>query len=157
MTSTDQGVPMAIVDLMGVQLVSVEPEATVEAAIGRMLEAGIGSVAVCEGPRLVGMLTERDVLRLAGGGARMDELEVRQVMTTQLVTVEPADDVLDVARLMGEHRIRHVPVVHGENLLGIVAMRDVLDALAERLFLTHDEGVRETVHELLKRKHPAVT
>jgi CBS domain-containing protein len=148
---------MAIVDLMGVQLVSVEPEASVEEAIGRMLEAGIGSVAVCDGPRLVGMLTERDVLRLAGSGARMDELEARQVMTTQLVTVEPADDVLDVARLMSEHRIRHVPVVHGENLLGIVAMRDVLDALAERLYLTHDEGVRETVHELLKRKHPAVT
>jgi CBS domain-containing protein len=122
-----------------------------------MLEAGIGSVAVCDGPRLVGILTERDVLRLAGGGARMDELEARQVMTTHLITVAPADDVLDVARLMSEHRIRHIPVVHGENLLGIVAMRDVLDALAERLYLTRDESVRETVHELLTRKHRAVT
>jgi CBS domain-containing protein len=103
------------------------------------------------------MLTERDILRLAGGGARMDELEARQVMTTHLITVAPADDVLDVARLMSEHRIRHVPVVHGENLLGIVAMRDVLDALAERLYLTRDESVRETVHELLTRKHTAVT
>jgi len=145
---------MAIVDLMGVRLVSVEPDDSVEEAIGRMLEAGIGSVAVCEGPRLVGILTERDVLRLAGRGARMDELKVGHVMTTQLVTVDPADDVLGVARLMSEHRVRHVPVVHGEHLLGVVAMRDVLDALAERLFLTHDEGVRETVHELLRRKAP---
>jgi CBS domain-containing protein len=148
---------VAIVDLMGVQLVSVEPEASVEEAIGLMLEAGIGSVAVCDGPRLVGILTERDVLKLAAGGARMDELQARQVMSTNLVTVQAADDVLDVARLMSEHRVRHVPVVHGENLLGIVAMRDVLDALAERLYLTHDEGVRETVHELLRRKAPAVT
>lgn len=145
---------MAIVDLMGVQLVSVEPDASMEEAIGRMVEAGIGSVAVCEGPRLVGMLTERDVLRLAGRGARMEELKVGHVMTTQLVTVGPADDVLDVARLMSEHRVRHVPVVHGERPLGVVAMRDVVDALAERLFLTHDEDVRETVHELLGRKRP---
>jgi CBS domain-containing protein len=146
---------MAIVDLMGVRLVSVEPDDSVEEAIGRMLEAGIGSVAVCEGPRLVGILTERDVLRLAGEGARMDELQAREVMTTQLVTVDASTDVLDVARLMSEHRVRHVPVVHGEHLLGVVAMRDVLDALAERLYLTRDEGVRETVHELLRRTTPA--
>jgi CBS domain-containing protein len=146
---------MAIIDLMGVRLVSAEPEDSVEAAIGLMLEAGVGSVAVTDGSRLVGILTERDVLRLAGCGARMEELQVRQVMTTRLVTVGPSDDVLEVARLMTEHKIRHVPVVHGEDILGMVAMRDIVDALAERLFLTHDEGVRETVHDLLRRKAPA--
>lgn len=146
---------MAIVDLMGVRLVTVEPDDSVERAVERMLDEGIGSVAVCEGPRLVGMLTERDVLRLAGRGAQLDELRVRQVMTTRLVTVGPADDVLEAARLMTAHRIRHVPVVHGEHVLGMVAMRDVLDALVDRLYLTHDESVRESVHELLRRKAPA--
>jgi CBS domain-containing protein len=143
---------VAIIDLMGVRLVSADPEESVETAIGRMLEAGVGSVAVTDGSRLVGILTERDVLRLAGCGARMEELQVRQVMTTRLATVGPGDDVLEVARLMTEHRIRHVPVVHGDDILGMVAMRDIVDALAERLFLTQDEGVRETVHDLLSRQ-----
>ena len=143
---------MAIVDLMSVHVVSAEPDDTVEEAVHRMLDAGIGSVAVCDGPRLVGILTERDILRLAGRRARLDELRVREAMTTALVTVAPGDDILGVARLMREHNIRHVPVVYGENLLGVVAIRDVLDALAERLYLTHDEGIRETVHELLARR-----
>lgn len=145
---------MPIIDLMSVRVVGAEPEETVEEAIGRMLEAGVGSVAVCEGSKLVGILTERDVLHLAWRGANLAELKVGHAMTTKLVTVEPGDDVVEVARLMREHRIRHVPVVHGENLLGMIAMRDVLDALAERLFRTQDDGIRETVHELLARRAP---
>ena len=53
---------------------------------------------------------------------------------------------------MGERKIRHLPVVEGENLLGIVGIRDVLGSLAERLWSTHDEQARETVHDLLARR-----
>jgi len=53
---------------------------------------------------------------------------------------------------MGERRIRHLPVVEGENLLGIVGIRDILGALAEVLWRTQDEAARETVHELLSRR-----
>jgi len=74
------------------------------------------------------------------------------VMTKDLVTVSANDDILAAARLMGERRIRHLPVVEGENLLGIVGIRDILGALAEVLWRTQDEAARETVHELLSRR-----
>jgi len=62
------------------------------------------------------------------------------------------DDILAAARLMGERRIRHLPVVQGENLLGVVGIRDVLGALAEQLWRNRDEAARQTVHELLSRR-----
>jgi len=141
-----------IVDVMSTRLVQVRPEETVYGAIERMVEASVGSVAVCEGSRLVGIFTERDVLRLTGERARLDELSIADVMTKDLVTVSANDDILAAARLMGERRIRHLPVVEGENLLGIVGIRDILGALAEVLWRTQDEAARETVHELLSRR-----
>jgi CBS domain-containing protein len=142
---------MPVVDVMNLRLVQVAPDETVRDAIARMLEADVGSVAVCDGTRLVGIFTERDVLRLAGEGARMDDLRVGDVMTTRVVTVSPDDDILAAARLMGEKRIRHLPVLQGENILGILGIRDVVGALAETLWRTHDPVARETVHELLAR------
>jgi CBS domain-containing protein len=142
---------MPVVDVMNLRLVRVGPDESVRDAIRQMLEAEVGSVAVCDGTRLVGIFTERDVLRLAGDGAQMDELRVGDVMTTRLVTVSPDDDILAVARVMGERKIRHLPVVQGEHVLGIVGIRDVVAVLAERLWRTHDEEAHETVHELLGR------
>jgi len=78
-------------------------------------------------------------------------------MTTRLVTVAPDDDVLAVAHLMREHRIRHVPVLQGENLLGVAGIRDVLGVLAERLWRLHDPEARETIRELLARPSRAST
>jgi CBS domain-containing protein len=142
---------MPIVDVMSSRLVQVPPDVTVQEAIGRMAEANVGSVAVTEGSRLVGIFTERDVLRLASERARLDDVKIGDVMTTDLVTVSAEDDIVAAARVMGERRIRHLPVVQGENLLGIVGIRDVLAALTEVLWRTHDERTHETVRELLSR------
>jgi len=68
------------------------------------------------------------------------------------VTVSADDDIVSAARLMGERRIRHLPVVEGENLLGVVGIRDVLGALTETLWRTHDEQAHETVRGLLSRR-----
>jgi CBS domain-containing protein len=141
-----------IVDVMSLRVVSVGPADTVQEAISCMLAANVGAVAVCDGTRLVGIFTERDVLRLAGARAVFAETRVGDVMTTELVTVSGNEDITDAARLMGARRIRHLPVVEGENLLGVVGIRDVLGALAERLWRTQDEQARETVRELLARR-----
>jgi CBS domain-containing protein len=146
---------MSIADVMRVRLVQVSPDETVQAAIARMAAEEVGSVAVCEGTRLVGIFTERDVLRLAGERANLETLRVREVMTTELATVSPDDDILAAARVMGERRVRHLPVVQGDNVLGIVGIRDVLGALTERLWRTHDEEAHQTVRELLGRRRPA--
>ena len=140
---------MAIADVMSPRVVSVRPDETVQVAISRMLEENIGSVAVCEDQRLVGIFTERDVLRLAGQGAVFDQLQVREVMTRTLVTVPPDVDVLDAARLMGEKKIRHLPVLHGEHLLGVVGIREVMRTMVEQLWRHQDPDVRETARELL--------
>ena len=144
--------PVPIVDVMSARLVQVEPSATVREAARRMTDEGVGSVAVCDGSRLAGIFTERDVLRLAAAGTDLDSTSVEDEMTRTLVTVSAEDDIVAAARLMGERRIRHLPVVQGENLLGVVGIRDVLGALAERLWRSRDEDARETVHELLGRR-----
>ena len=144
-----------IADVMGLKLISVRPDERVQVAIARMLEGNVGSVAVTEGGRLEGIFTERDVLRLAGEGTQFGEVKIGDVMTRQLVTVAPDDDVLSAARLMGERRIRHLPVVEGENVLGIVGIRDVMRTIVEIVWREHDASARDTARELLKRASPA--
>jgi CBS domain-containing protein len=147
---TREQVPIS--DVMTTRLLQAGPADSVRAASRRMAAAGVGSVAVCDGPRLLGILTERDVLRLAGDGADLDRVQVEEAMTRQVVTISPDADLLAAARLMGERQIRHLPVVEGENVLGMVGIRDVLAALAEALWRTHDEAARETVHGLLAHR-----
>jgi CBS domain-containing protein len=144
---------MAVADVMSLRLVSVGPGDSAQVAISRMLESGVGSVIVCEENRLLGIFTERDVLRLVGESPGIDLSDVRvgDVMTTQLLTISPDDDLAAAAKLMGEKRIRHLPVLQDGNVLGVVGIRDVMRSLMERIWRTHDEGARETARELLRR------
>ena len=140
---------MAIADVMTTRVVQAGPDETVRTAARLMSQAGVGSVAVCEGARLVGILTERDVLGFVGRGADLDRTLTRDAMTRRLVTAAPDDDILGVARLMRDRHVRHLPVVEGENLLGMIGIRDVLSALTEALWQSRDEAVHETARDLL--------
>ena len=136
---------------MGVRLVTVEPGDSARLAVLRMLEEDVGSVAVCEGGKLVGIFTERDVLRLAGEGTPLDDVRIADVMTTEVTTVTADVSVTDAAALMGERKIRHLPVVEDGRLLGMIGIRDVLSSLVERLWQTHDEAAHRTARGLFKR------
>jgi len=140
-----------IADVMSLKLVSVRPDESVQVAIARMLEENVGSVAVCEDNRLVGMFTERDVLRLAGQDGGFADTKVGDVMSRTLVTAAPDDDVLAAAQMMGERRIRHLPVVQDGNVLGLIGIRDVLRVLVETVWRERDEDARETARDLLRR------
>jgi CBS domain-containing protein len=142
---------MSAVDAMTVNVVSVRPDDQVRLAIARMLEENVGSVAVCDAEQIVGIFTERDVLRLAGEGRDFHEIRVGDVMTRRLFCAEPDDDLLAVAQLMQEQRIRHVPVVQGGNLLGILGIREVLRTLVERVWSNQDADARDTARGLLRR------
>ena len=119
-------------------------------AVLRMLEEQVGSVAVCADGKLVGIFTERDVLALSGEGTDLDAVHVGDVMTRAPITVDADVSILDAARLMGERRIRHWPVVEGEHLLGMVGIRDILGSVVERLWQTRDEAAHDTARALTK-------
>jgi CBS domain-containing protein len=140
---------MQIGGVMRTQLVTARPDQTAAEAIRTMLDAGVGSVVVCEGPEPVGIFTERDVLRLAGNGAAFGTTLLRDVMTPNPLTASADDGILAAAQLMGERNLRHLPVVEGGNLVGIVSIRDVLGFLAERLWAEKDEAAHDTARALL--------
>ena len=141
---------MPVGDAMTVRVVSVSPEATVQEAISRMLEEGIGAVAVCDCPLLVGIFTERDVLRVAGEGPMFAEITVDTVMTRRPITCAPEDDLIGAAQLMADKRIRHLPVGQGDFLVGMIGIRDVLGRLLEEA-ANQDDDARATARTLLSR------
>ncbi len=142
---------MSTSDVMNVRLVTVAPDESAQIAVGKMMDAGVGAVLVCDSSRLVGIFTERDVLRLTGEGRDLGAVPVGEVMTGNLVTIGPEDDVFAAARVMGEKRIRHLPVVQDGNVLGVVGIRDVMRSLVERIWRSHDDDARATARELLRR------
>jgi CBS domain-containing protein len=141
-----------VADVMNLRVVTVESDETVQVAIARMLEEGVGSVAVCEAGRLVGIFTERDVLRLSGEGpGSIGDLRIEHVMTRSPYVVSPDDDAVAAAEMMAERRIRHLPVVQDSQIIGIVGIRDVVRSLLEVVWREHDPAARETARELLRR------
>jgi CBS domain-containing protein len=104
---------------------------SLRAAAARMWRQQTGSLVVTdEDGRMAGIITERDVLRAVALGADPDKSSVDDVMTAEVFTVPPDTQVQDAARLMAARWIRHLPVVDGEELLGVVSMRDMTGVLA---------------------------
>ena len=108
-------------------LVTASPGDTVLEATRRMNEEHVGSVLVMEGVRLVGIFTERDVLRrVVSAGLPPERTRVADAMTTDLVCCPPTARIDDVAEVMRSRRIRHVPVVDAEGfVVGLVSIGDV--------------------------------
>ena len=108
-------------------VISTPPDATVREATRLMNEHGIGSLLVVSGSRLVGIFTERDVLRrVVADGRPPDLTAVGEVMTRELVCCPPRAAVEDVADLMRRRRVRHVPVVDEDDaVVGLVSIGDI--------------------------------
>lgn len=106
---------------------SVAPDDTVFSAIQLMADKHIGALLVLSGDKLAGILSERDYAReviLKGRASR--ETLVGQIMSTDLITVTPTDMVRDSLSLMSSHRIRHLPVLEGDNVVGILSIGDLV-------------------------------
>ncbi len=118
----------------GSDVVTIEPERTVLAAIRRLVDHRIGALVVTrDHGSIVGIITERDILReSAERSDRLGETRVRDVMTTD-VMIGLADDDLDyVMGIMTKNRIRHLPVLEGERLAGIISIGDVVSTQLQR-------------------------
>lgn len=110
------------------EVVAVAPEDTLGEAAQRMAEVHVGSAAVLEHGRLIGILTERDILNAVAGRVHSSEARVREWMTVDPVTASESTRAEDALETMMEHGFRHLPVVDGERTIGIVSMRDVMRA-----------------------------
>jgi CBS domain-containing protein len=107
---------------------SIAPEASVFEAIKLMAEKNIGSLPVLAGGKLLGVFTERDYTRnVALQGKSSRETRVHEIISSQLVTVTPTDSIADCMRLMTENRVRHLPVVDGDKVIGIVSIGDLVN------------------------------
>lgn len=113
-----------VADLMTKDVLTVEPSASIGEAAEKMNDANVGAVVVVEDfVRIVGIVTERDLMRAVASRARAAEARVRQWMTADPVTIEPETSVEDAAKLMFERNFRHLPVVKDGRPLGIVSLR----------------------------------
>jgi CBS domain-containing protein len=111
---------------------SVQPDEPVITAIRKMAEHHIGALLVMTGDKLVGILSERDYARkVVLLGRSSTETRVSEIMTSKVVTVTPQQDIHDCMRLMTDRRIRHLPVMTGERVVGVLSIGDLVRAVIE--------------------------
>ncbi len=106
-------------------LLTVAPEDTLGEVAERMVKAKVGSAVVADFGRMIGILTERDLLRAVAGRTHSSQARVREWMTSEPVTATEDTSAEDAARTMLEHGFRHLPVVKDGRPIGIVSIRDV--------------------------------
>lgn len=111
---------------------SVQPDDPVITAIRKMAEHHIGALLVMSGDRLAGIVSERDYARkVVLLGRSSTETRVAEIMTSKVITVTPKQDANDCMRLMTDKRIRHLPVVSGERVVGVLSIGDLVRAVIE--------------------------
>ena len=115
----------SVAELMTREVVTVDPADTIGEAAEKMIDARIGAVLVSDFGSVIGILTERDVLRAVAHRTHSSEARVRQWMTREVVTVPPSMDADEAARTMLERNFRHLPVLDDGRPVGIVSMRDL--------------------------------
>jgi CBS domain-containing protein len=128
---------MKVRDLLSVKgdkVFTITPDASLGDVVERMVENNCGSLVVCDSECPQGIITERDILRACAAkiGA-LEELPVRDFMSTRLVTAEPDDDVEKVMGLMTNNRVRHLPILREGRLAGMISIGDVVKAQHDQL------------------------
>ncbi len=127
-----------ILRIKGHDVVTISESRSVLDAAQALVEHNIGGLVVTEGKLPTGILTERDILRVtARTPSEVDSIQVATVMTRELITAEPGDHLTEVMDVMTENKIRHLPVMEGGRLVGIISIGDLVSAC---LSLAEDEN-----------------
>ena len=123
-----------LLSIKGLECISIQSSDTLHAAAKQMAECNIGALLVMDRGSLVGIVTERDIVKNAAGeGRAMKEVVIKEVMSANLLVVKPGDDLDYVMAIMIQNNIRHLPVIEENGLLGLLSMRDVVRVLVKNL------------------------
>ena len=130
-----------LLEAKGRNVYSITPDARVFDALKLMADKSVGALIVMEGDRLAGIISERDYARkVILHGKSSHDLQVRDIMTSKVITVHTGQTVEECMALMTEKRIRHLPVTEGERLIGVLSIGDLVkEVIAEQ---------RQTIEQL---------
>lgn len=108
----------------------LSPEATVYEAVAMMADKGVGALLVLAAGKLAGIVSERDYARkVILKGKHSHEMQVKEIMTSPVYTVTPEHSVEDCMRVITAHRVRHLPVMEGDALVGMISIGDVVRSI----------------------------
>jgi CBS domain-containing protein len=124
---------MRVSEIMTNAAVTDASDDTLAEAARKMWHQQTGSLLVVDGEDLVGIVTERDILRAVATGTKLDQARISEVMTKDLVTVNPGTSLREAAKVMADKWIRHLPVLDNGKLVGVLSQRDLAGVLAGAL------------------------
>ena len=120
-----------LLDQKGREILSIDPSATVFDAVAKMAEKDVGSLVVMDNDEIVGMITERHYARnVVLKGKTSPATPISDIMERNVVVVQPEQSVEQCMAIMTDKRIRHLPVVDGEKLIGVISIGDLVKSIA---------------------------
>jgi len=124
-----------LLDAKGYDIVAINADSSVEDAIRSMHNRKISAIMVIDEGKTTGIFTERDVVRcyIASGGKSFHDLKVRDFMVTNLIVAVPDDDINNIAVIMIEKNIRHLPVLVNGKVIGMLSIRDIIQTQVKKL------------------------
>ena len=118
-----------ILQIKGSRVFTIPSSANLSDVVTELTAHNCGSLVVCDGDQMIGIITERDILRACAGlHDSLKDIPLRPLMSRDVITASPMDKVGDVMGIMTEHRVRHLPVLEAGELAGLISIGDVVKA-----------------------------
>jgi CBS domain-containing protein len=132
----------------GSKVYSISPDATVYEALNRMADKNVGALLVLEVEQIVGLISERDYARKTILKGRFSkETAVKEIMTTNVITVDPGEDLEKCMELFTDKHVRHLPVIEDKKIIGIISIGDVVKGVID-----HKEFIIQEQEKYIKGK-----
>lgn len=124
---------MQLKQIMQKKVVTLNPDASIRDAAKKMKDYRVGYLLVTNGESVKGCITDRDIVLWLAGGKDPDATKINSIMQTSVVTAQPDLDVFDASKLMARKKIRRLPIVEGNKLLGLVSVSDLASVIEEEV------------------------